>query len=52
MTGNANGFLRSYCDAFAFKFATRKDFDAHLNKWSGMDLSPLVLDYIDTFINN
>jgi len=52
MTGNANGFLRSYCDAFAFSFATREDFDAHLNTWSGKDLSPLVLDYIDTCINN
>jgi len=51
MTGKANDFLRSYCDTFAFSFATREDFDCHLNQWSGMDLTPLVLDYIDTYIN-
>ena len=51
LTGNANAFLRAYCDEFAFSFATRNDFERCLNRWSGMDLSPLVLDYIDTYIN-
>lgn len=51
MTVDVNSFLRSYCDTFAFDFASREDFDRHLNEWSGMDLSPLVLDYIDTYIN-
>ena len=50
MTGSADAFLRAYCDQFAFSFASREDFTRCLNDWSGKDLSPLILDYIDTYI--
>ena len=51
MTGNADAFLHAYCDQFAFSLASREDFTRCLNDWSGKDLSPLILDYIDTYIN-
>ncbi|MBR5231989.1 MAG: M1 family metallopeptidase [Clostridia bacterium] len=51
MTGKADDFLRAYCDRYAFDLASREDFTSFLNAWSGMDLSPLVLDYIDTYMN-
>lgn len=51
MTGNADTFLHAYCDQFAFSLASREDFTRCLNDWSGKDLSPLILDYIDTYIN-
>lgn len=51
MTGKANDFLRAYCEKYAFSLASREDFASCLNEWSGMDLSPLILDYIDTYMN-
>lgn len=51
MTGKADPFLRDYCDRYAFQFTSRDDFANYLNEWSGMDLSPLILDYIDTYMN-
>lgn len=51
MTGQADSFLRAYCDRFAFLLASKDDFATYLNEWSGMDLSPLILDYIDTYMN-
>lgn len=51
MTGKADDFLRAYCERFAFTLASRDDFANFLNEWSGMDLSPLILDYIDTYMN-
>lgn len=51
MTGQADHFLRAYCDQFAFSLASREDFSHCLNAWSESDLSPLILDYIDTYMN-
>ena len=51
MTGKADDFLCAYCDRFAFRLAKPEDFTLCLNEWSGMDLSPLILDYIDTYMN-
>jgi len=51
MTGKADAFLRAYCEAFAFQYVSREDFLSFLNAWSGLDLTPLVLDYIDTYMN-
>lgn len=51
MTGRADDFLRAYCDRYAFALASKNDFASFLNAWSDMDLSPLILDYIDTYMN-
>ena len=51
LPGGADGFLRAYCGEFAFRFASRADFEACLNRFSGMDLGPLLLDYLDTAMN-
>lgn len=51
MTGRADDFLRAYCEQYAFGYISQKDFQIFLNAWSGMDLSPLILDYIDTYMN-
>lgn len=51
MTGRADDFLRAYCEQYAFGYISQKDFQSFLNAWSGMDLSPLILDYIDTYMN-
>lgn len=50
MTGDLTGFLRAYCDQFAFKLATREDFEALLRAWSGVDITPLMIDYLDTYM--
>ena len=48
LPGGVNGFLKAYAEAFAFRYASRQDFEAFLNRWSGLDCSPLLLDYLDT----
>ncbi|MBR1586113.1 MAG: M1 family metallopeptidase [Clostridia bacterium] len=48
LPGGADAFLRAYAEAFAYRFATRQDFEAFLNNYAGMDCSPLLLDYLDT----
>jgi len=47
-TGTMDGFLKAYCHSFAFRFATREDFEDLLNSFMGKDLTPLVQDYLDT----
>ena len=44
----ADDFLRSYADEFSFDFASRQEFELFLNQYAGMDLTPLVVDYLDT----
>lgn len=46
--GGMNGFLRHYCEVYAFKEAARDDFEELLNTFTGMDLKPLLedLDYL------
>lgn len=51
MNGKADDFLHTYCEQNAFSLASREDFTQCLNAWSGTDLSPLILDYIDTYMN-
>jgi aminopeptidase N len=50
MTGSLDGFLKAYCDRFAFGFARREDFARLLNEVSGQDLLPLMQDYLDTLL--
>ena len=52
MGGTLDGFLSSYYDTYAFKLATRADFETLLKRWSGQDWSPLLSDYLDTYIMN
>lgn len=51
LPGGADGFLRAYAEEFAFSFVSREGFQDFLNRWSGMDLEPLLVDYLDTVIN-
>ena len=48
LSGTLNDFLKSYCEEFAFRIATRKDFEELLYRFSGQDLSALTADYLDT----
>lgn len=48
LPGGADAFLRAYAEEFAFQYVTRARFEAFLNRYSGMDLGPLVTDYLDT----
>ena len=41
-------FLRSYVREFAFDLVSRQEFEMFLNQYAGMDLTPLVVDYLDT----
>ena len=45
-----DAFLRSYAEEFAFQFVSREQLEGFLNAWSGMDLRPLLLDYLDTLM--
>ena len=47
-----NGFLRDYYQRFAFGRATRQDFENQLLLSTGEDLTPLMRDYLDTYILN
>ena len=48
VSGGIGAFLRDYYATYAFQRASRQDFEAFLNRWSGLDCSPLLLDYLDT----
>lgn len=52
MTGKLDAFLRAYCDAYAFQLASREEFAALLNRFTGEDLAPLMTDYLDTLMIN
>lgn len=47
---DADAFLRRYCEAFAFRVASRGDFLRLLNDYAKADLSPLLTDYLDTLM--
>lgn len=51
LPGGVDGFLKAYAEEFAFRFATRADFESCLNRYAGMDLKPLLLDYLDTVMD-
>ena len=46
-----DAFLRDYLSAFAFSAASRKDFERALGEAAGMDVAPLITDYLDTLMN-
>ncbi len=50
LPGGADAFLKAYVKEFAFRLASRKQFEAFLNAYSGMDAGPLLLDYLDTMM--
>lgn len=50
LPGGVDGFLRQYAETFAFSYASRTDFESCLHAYAGMDLSPLLLDYLDTLM--
>ncbi len=52
LPGGTDGFLKAYAEEFAFRFATRADFEESLNRYAKMDLSPLLLDYLDTVMDD
>ena len=45
-----NPFLRAYAQQYAFQRATREDFETLLAQVTGEDLSPMIRDYLDTYI--
>jgi len=47
-----DGFLRDYYRHYAFRRASREDFEQQLLQSTGEDLSPLMRDYLDTYILN
>ena len=47
-----NPFLREYAQTFAFRRASRADFESCLSAFTGEDFSPLTRDYLDTTILN
>ena len=52
MEGKLDGFLSSYYDTYAFQLVSRVEFEALLQSYTGEDWSPLLSDYLDTYINN
>ena len=49
--GGMDAFLKSYAAEYAFSIAGRKDFETSLNTFAGKDVTPLLLDYLDTKMN-
>ena len=47
-----DGFLRAYYERYAFGRATRENFESLLAETTGEDLTPLIRDYLDTYILN
>ena len=48
LPGGADGFLKAYAERFAFDFVSREEFEQFLQQYAGMDMAPLLLDYLDT----
>lgn len=48
LPGGVDAFLKHYAQEYAFRIASRTDFENALNAWAGQDLLPLVRDYLDT----
>lgn len=44
--------LAQYQDAYRFAIATREDLTRLLSQAAGQDISPLMVDYLDTYITN
>ena len=52
LDGGLDDFLRAYYERYAFGRATREDFESLLAETTGEDLTPLIRDYLDTYILN
>jgi hypothetical protein len=52
MGGTLDAFLRQYAETYAFGNATRADFETLLRAYTGEDWSPLLSDYLDTYLTN
>ena len=50
LEGGLDGMLRAYAERYAWKRASRQDFEDLLAEWSGQDLSGMALDYLDTLM--
>ncbi len=48
LPGGVDTFLKAYAEEFTYGYASRARFEAFLNRYAGQDLSPLLLDYLDT----
>ena len=51
-TVSLDGFLRDYYRNYAFRRASRENFEQQLLASTGEDLSPLLRDYLDTSVLN
>lgn len=49
--GGMDAFLKAYVQEYSFGIAGRESFENSLNAYAGKDVSPLLLDYLDTKIN-
>ncbi|NCB04566.1 MAG: M1 family peptidase, partial [Clostridia bacterium] len=50
--GKMDEVLRAYYEQYAFKIASRQDFERVLTEVTGQDLLPLMTDYLDTYLEN
>lgn len=50
LSDGTDAFLKAYVKEYAFQYITRKQFEGFLNQYSGQDVSPLLLDYLDTLM--
>ncbi len=48
--GTLDDFLKAYYDSYQFQLASRVDFEALLQVYSGQDWGPLMVDYLDTLM--
>ncbi len=51
MNGGLDAFLAHYYQTYAFALTTREDFETLLRMDTGEDWSPLLTDYLDTYMN-
>lgn len=49
LTGGMDDILHAYCEQFAFMLVSREDFEHFVCQYSGMDIAPLMQDYLDTY---
>lgn len=52
LDGGLDAFLGAYYERYAFGRATREDFENLLAETTGEDLTPMIRDYLDTYILN
>lgn len=50
--GKLHSVLRQYARDYAFAIASREDFTRLVNEATGLDMEPLMIDYLDTYLIN